>query len=282
MGVDVIKDRLREYSIRSKQEELNALKEIYQEIALAALARSDFFKIGAFQGGTCLRILYQLRRFSEDLDFVLIAPRKTFQWHPFLTAIELEFRSFGLEIQVKDRSKAEGGVKKAFIKQDSFGRILELKHPLLPMDKQTIEIKLEIDTNPPAGSAFESHYLDYPFPFSITVQDRSSLFASKCHALLCRDFVKGRDWFDFLWYISKKTPVNYLHLKHALEQAGPYQGQTLIVDRDWLIERLKGKIETIDWAKARLDVENFLPQEERKVVEAWSRELFLSASNKLS
>jgi hypothetical protein len=282
MGIDIIEDRLKEYSFQSKQEEINALKEIYQEIALCALARSDFFKVGAFQGGTCLRILYKLRRFSEDLDFLLISPQSVFEWQPFLAAMELEFSSFGLTVQVKDRSKAEGVIKKAFLKQDSFGRILQLKHPLLPSDKQTIEIKLEIDTNPPAGSLFETQYLDYPFPFSITIQDRASLFASKCHALLCRDFLKGRDWFDFLWYVSKQFPINYLHLKKALIQAGPFRSQELSIDRKWLVEHLRKKIETIDWKTARLDVENFLAADERKIVAFWSKDLFLSALAKFN
>jgi hypothetical protein len=249
---------------------------------LAALARSDFFKIAAFQGGTCLRILYKLRRFSEDLDFLLLSPQRSFEWKFFLAAMELEFQSFGLTVQLKDRSQAEGAVKKAFLKQDSFGRILQLKHPLLPSDKQTIEIKLEIDTNPPGGSSFESHYLDYPFPFSIRAQDRPSLFASKCHALLCRDFVKGRDWFDFLWYISKQSPINFPHLRQALQQAGPYRDSSLEIGQEWLIFRLQEKIRSIDWQKARLDVENFLSLEERKATAAWNQELFMGALKKLA
>jgi len=280
MSLDIIEDRLRHYSPRSQQEEINALKEIYQEIALAGLARADFFKIGAFQGGTCLRILYGLRRFSEDLDFLLQKSEQTFQWHPFLRSIDLEFRSFGLALEVKDRSDSKGVLKKAFLKDDSFGQIIELRHPLLPSHRQKIQIKLEIDINPPEGSQFSSHYLIYPFPFSIVAQDLPSLFASKCHALLCRPYIKGRDWFDFLWYLTRDTPLNQTHLQKALEQTGP-----LPPARDffsWFLAQMRKKIESIDWNQARRDVENFLTEGDRKQTEAWSQSLFLHAVDRLA
>ena len=106
MTITIIQERLKSYSSLSKQEELSALKEIYQEIALAGLARSDFFKMAAFQGGTALRIIHQLKRFSEDLDFVLLKPSESFQWHSYLKAIELEFKSFGVNLAIKDRAEA--------------------------------------------------------------------------------------------------------------------------------------------------------------------------------
>jgi len=149
MSVTIIQDRLKNYALTTKQEELNALKEIYQEIALAALSRSDFFKHAAFQGGTALRIIHGLKRFSEDLDFVLLKPTQSFRWIRYLKAIELEFNSFGVNLEVKEREQAKGVIKTAFLKEDSFARILELRYDRLPSDKQHITIKLEIDTHPP-------------------------------------------------------------------------------------------------------------------------------------
>ena len=111
---------------------------------------------------------------------------------------------YAFDFQIIDRSKADKAVKMAFLKDNSFGKILVLTHPRGPSDKQTIQIKLEIDTNPPEGSGFQPHFLDFPYSFSITAQDLPSLFASKLHAILCRPYVKGRDWFDFVWYVSKK------------------------------------------------------------------------------
>ena len=138
-----------------------------QEIALAGLARRDFFKLAAFQGGTALRIVHQLQRFSEDLDFVLLKPCESFQWQPYLKAIELEFKSFGVTLEVKDRAGAKGAIKTAFLKEDPFARILELTYDKVPSDKQKITIKLEIDTLSPEGSTFENSWLMYPYSFSI-------------------------------------------------------------------------------------------------------------------
>lgn len=274
MTITIIQQRLKSYQSLSKQEELNALKEIYQEIALAGLARSDFFKLAAFQGGTALRIVHQLRRFSEDLDFVLLKPSRSFQWQSYLKAIEIEFNSFGVNIEIKERADAKGAIKTAFVKEDSFARILELTYDRLPSDEQKITIKLEIDTQPPEGSSFENAFLNYPYPFSILIQDFPSLFASKCHALLCRKYEKGRDWFDFLWYLSKKIPINYLLLKNALYQTGPYKEQEIPYSKKWLHEELKQKVSSLDWKSVKRDVEHFLRPQERKFIENWNGEFF--------
>ena len=280
MTISIIQERLRSYASQSKQEEINALKEIYQEIALAGLARSDFFKQAAFQGGTALRIIHHLRRFSEDLDFVLLT-LKDFTWEPYLKAIELEFASFGVNLKVKERNEAKGAIKTAFLKEDSFARILELSYDRLPSDEQKIMIKLEIDTNPPDGSDYQTAFLTYPYPFSILVQDLPSLFATKCHALLCRKYEKGRDWFDFLWYLSRNTPINALLLKNALYQAGPYHDCAPSYDNKWLHNEFEKKITSFDWQAARRDVEAFLVPQDRKFVENWSQQLFLSQIDKL-
>jgi hypothetical protein len=141
-------------------------------------------------------------------------------------------------------------------------------------DEQKVIIKLEIDTRPPAGSNFENTFLAYPYPFSILMQDLPSLFASNCHAILCRKYEKGRDWFDFLWYLNGKTPINHLLLKNALYQSGPYKGKNMSFDKKWLCKELETKIAAMDWKAAKRDVENFLRLEERRFVENWSKEFF--------
>ena len=117
MSVKIIEERLKEYTPVSPRDELNALKEITQEIALCALARANFFNLAAFQGGSCLRIVHGLNRFSEDLDFILLKPDKTFVWEPFLKALQLEFKLYSLEFDVIDRSQADRAVKMAFLKE---------------------------------------------------------------------------------------------------------------------------------------------------------------------
>ncbi|HEV3270218.1 MAG TPA: nucleotidyl transferase AbiEii/AbiGii toxin family protein [Candidatus Rhabdochlamydia sp.] len=280
MTISIIQEKLKSYTPHSKREELSALKEIYQEITLAGLARTDFFKLAAFQGGTALRIVHQLQRFSEDLDFVLLAPDE-FQWEAYLKAIELEFKSLGVILEIKDRADAKGMIKTAFLKEDSFARILELTYDRLPSDEQKITIKLEVDTLPPEGSGFEDVFLTYPYPFSILIQDLPSLFAGKCHALLCRKYEKGRDWFDFLWYLLKKVPINYLLLKNALYQSGPYKGKDIPSSKKWLYKEFKKKIAAMDWKIAQRDVENFLRLEERKFVENWNAEFFQKQIKKI-
>ena len=242
MTIDIINARLKNYDIQSKQAEENAIKEICQEIALAGLARESFFKHALFQGGTCLRIMHGLKRFSEDLDFILLKTDHTFNWNPYLRSITTEFAAFGLALEVIDRSEADSAIKKAFLKENSFGKILNLRYERLRSDKQRILVKLEIDTNPPAGSIAETHYLDYPYPFSVITQDISSLFAGKCHALLCRQYIKGRDWFDFIWYIQNQSQINYIFLKNALEQTGPYKNQPIIMSKQWLLTELEKKL----------------------------------------
>jgi len=281
MAISLIQDRLASYHATSKQAELCALKEIYQEIALAGLARGQFFRVAAFQGGTALRIVHQLNRFSEDLDFVLLKQDPGFRWHDFVRAVELEFKAFGVSLEVKERYQAKGPIKTAFLKEDSFARVLELSYARVRSDARTIQIKLEVDTNPPAESTYETTFLAYPYPFSILIQDIPSLFANKCHALLCRPYEKGRDWFDLLWYLRRKAEPNMPLLKAALQQAGPFQNRILEISQTWLKEAMREKILALDWDKARRDIENFLSLEDRRFVANWNREFFLSQIEQL-
>jgi len=282
MNIDIITERLKNYGAKTKQEEINAIKEIYQEIALCGLARGDFFKYAAFQGGTCLRILYGLKRFSEDLDFILLATDPSFKWEKYLKAIELEFNSLGLTLEIFDYSNTDSAVKKALLKEHVFRKLLMLKHDLLPSDKQIIKIKLEVDVNPPNGSTYETKYLDYPYPFSILCQDLPTLFATKIHSIFCRKYSKGRDWFDFLWYVSKKASINYTFLQAALFQTGPFKNKKIIVDKDWVIEQLKKKIDETDWKEIKQDIAPFLKADDQRILQEWNKFLFHAMLQKFS
>lgn len=276
MSLKIIEQQLQKYLPETKRDELNALKEIAQEIALYALSRSDFFKHAGFQGGSCLRIIHGLNRFSEDLDFIALHPNKDFSWEPYLQIIKDEFILYGLSIDVIDRSKLDRGIKLAFLKDSSFGKVLVLKHPRSAQDKQNILIKLEIDTNPPMGSHFETHFLTFPTTYSLLTQDLPSLFAGKCHALLCRPFVKGRDWYDFIWYTAQRVIPNFKHLQLALEQTGPWSGQHLAIDATWLLSELATKIKSIDWSEAQRDAAFFLSKNQQEQLMLWSTDFFLS------
>ena len=145
-----------------------------------------------------------------------------------------------------------------------------------------MKIKLEIDVNPPPGSTFAHTYLDFPLDFEVQHQDLPSNFALKIHALLCRPYVKGRDWYDFTWYTKQKILPNWPHLDAALRQLGPWQGQKLKLTPEWVVDRLNEKIRAIDWKKAATDVERFLGPAERKSLSLWSTRFFESKAMSLA
>ncbi len=280
MSIEIIQQKLLSYQCQTIAEQDNALKEIAQEIALMALSRAGFFRVAAFQGGTCLRILYGLERFSEDLDFVLEQPDKLFEWNKYIDTIREEFNLYGYKLEVGDRNKLEKTVKIAFLKADTTGGMLIIKDSRTNRIK--LKIKLEIDTNPPQGSLYELKYLDFPLPYSVRTQDLPSLFAGKCHALLCRNYTKGRDWYDFVWYISRQTSINFNLLNHAISQAGPWQNQNIEVTPQWFLHELINKINAMDWDEAKQDVARFLRPRELATLELWSKEFFMSRLAKLA
>lgn len=281
MSTKIIQDRFDQYHTGSRQEAENAMAEIAQEIALAGLSRSDFFKHAIFQGGTSLRILYGLQRFSEDLDFILKRPDSAFRLGRYFEGLMLEFKAYGIECTVEDRSNADATIQKAFIKSDSIGKILSFRH-LQPAGRmKAVKIKFEVDINPPDGNGFETKYLDFPFPFPVIVQDPPSLFAGKSHALLCREYLKGRDWFDFAWYVGRKTRVNFVFLSNAIAQTGPWKGQGVTVDKEWYLKEMEKKIASVNWADACRDIIRFLTSKDAPIAQMWSQDYFAERLQKM-
>ena len=282
MSVKMIQDRLDGYGCRSTLEEEQSLREITQEIVLAALGRTDFFQKAGFQGGTCLRIFHGMNRFSEDLDFALQKPDASFALQPYLEGLAKELTAYGYGLEMDDRSKVDQAVRMAFVKDDSLGNLLQLNYKPAAGPLRKLRIKLEVDTNPPAGASFETKYLDFPFPSAVCVFDLPSLLAGKLHALLCREYLKGRDWYDFIWYTARRTPANYSLLSSALDQMGPWKGQGVRTDCAWCVEQLQMKIKSTDWKRAREDVRRFVKQNELPSLDVWSREFFLAQTDKLA
>lgn len=281
MSVQIIQERLAAYGCVSALEEEQALREISQEIILAGLGRTDFFACAGFQGGTCLRIFHSLNRFSEDMDFALCEPDVTFSLAPYLEQVRSEVIAYGYQLEIDDRSKAGQTMRQAFFKDDSVGKLLRLDYRPRTGPIRKLRIKLEVDTNPPNGANYEMPVLDYPFPSAVRVHDLPSLFAGKIHALLCRDYLKGRDWYDFIWYTARKTRINHGLLSAALEQQGPLMGEHLETDNAWCIEHLSAAIERLDCERARRDVQRFVKAHELPSLELWTREYFLSQCRKL-
>lgn len=273
--IELIQQRLDSYKVTNPVEEEQATKEVLQEVALYSLWRAGFFEVAAFQGGTSLRILHKLPRFSEDLDFILKKPDPGFEWSSYLIKLQDGFEEFGLQTEVLDKSRMDQSVKKAVLKDNSISKQLNLSfyrgHP-----EQKLKIKLEIDINPPEGSDYEYSYLDFPLDFEVCHQDLGSNFALKIHALLCRPYLKGRDWYDFNWYVKHKVKPNLTHLQAALYQFGPWKNQSITVNMDWLHQALMEKIASVDWKEAALDVERFLKSAEKQSLTLWSERFFES------
>ena len=281
MSVEIIQERLASYVCASALEEEQAMREISQEIILAGLGRTDFFTRAGFHGGTCLRIFHGLNRFSEDLDFALVAPDDAFRLGPYLEQVRDELTAYGYALEVDDRSRSGQTVQKAFLKDESLGSLLTLDYRPRTGPMRKLRIKLEIDTNPPAGATYAMPVLDYPFPSAVRVFDLPSLYAGKLHALLCRDYLKGRDWYDFVWYTARRTPINHALLSSALDQQGPWAGSAPATDKAWCVTALTAAIEAIDWPQARDDVRRFLKPIEFPSLDLWTPEFFLAQCNKL-
>lgn len=279
--IDLIQKRLAQYIPGSPLEEENALKEIVQEIILFALWRADFFEVAAFQGGTSLRILYGMNRFSEDIDFILRDPNPEFQWQSYLENIAVTCEEFGILPEVLDKRQMDSNVKAALIKDTSIANQLNLRF-YNQRGGRKLTIKLEVDANPPAGSGFEYTYLGFPVDYEVCHQDLGSNLAWKIHALLCRPYLKGRDWYDFNWYIARGVSPNISLLNNALLQYGPWRGQEVKVDRAWLINTLRDKVTSIDWRDAAADVERFLKPAEQSSLKLWSERFYLHKLERLS
>lgn len=279
MAIKIIEDKLKKYQSYTKQQEKNALREIAQEIALSALARTDFFKHAAFIGGSCLRIVYGLQRFSEDLDFWTLEPAPNFLWKSYLQAVADEFKAYAFDMTIEDRERPNAKVKRAILKKDSdsIEKVLILSDARKYMENEKLQIKFEIHTHPPAGGLFEPKNIDFPYPFTITALDRPSLFASKIAALFDQtQEVKGRHWYDFIWYIFNKWPINYQVLANAynllenIPKVDPEQ-----VSLSWLQKKLAELIQSIEWKVKRDDVRNFISAEEQETLDLWSQQFFL-------
>lgn len=268
------------YQPDTPQEWENALREIVQELALLGLWRSKFFEHATFYGGTALRIFYGLPRFSEDMDFSLLKPDADFDLAPYLEAVRAELSALGFTFEVDRKPKQiTTAVDSAFIKGSTRINLLEIGAPAGLSSRfpptQRLKIKLEVDTDPPAGAHDEVRTLLIPIPFQVRLYKLPSLFAGKLHATLCRNWktrVKGRDFFDFIWYLGKRVPCHLAHLQKRMEQTGHWNPDTTL-DETALKERLTQRFNEVDFDQARDDVRPFVSDADALAL--WSREFFL-------
>lgn len=273
----MIKEWLDSYKPENKEEALQALREIMQEIALAGLQRAGFFEKAAFYGGTALRIFYGLNRFSEDLDFSLLEVNPDFSLNKYLEAILTEFNSLGMKVSVQEKQKTgQNNIESAFLKSETVWKelVLEGVVPQNGIDQKAgIKIKIEVDTMPPLGFETEEKLLLRPFSFYVKCFTISDLFAGKMHALLFRKWktnVKGRDWYDMEWYIKKGIPLNLQHFALRAKDSGDWDKNTITPDE--FHDLLKAKIDSMDLNRIKADISRFIP--DPKALNVWSPQYF--------
>ncbi|MBN1307368.1 MAG: nucleotidyl transferase AbiEii/AbiGii toxin family protein [Chitinispirillaceae bacterium] len=274
------------YELRSDRDYENAFKEIIQEIALLGLWRAKFFEYAAFYGGSSLRILYELDRFSEDLDFSLLKPDISFRLDRFFSAIAVELKSFGFDIYIESVEKsAKTTIQSAFIKATTRKNMLVIRTPdeyIKRMHRERVmKVKFDIDIDPPGEFLTEAKIRMLPIPYSILTFKLPDLFAGKVHALIHRErksYVKGRDWYDLVWFIARKTPLGLAHLKARLVQTGTWEKEHSLKKND-VVELLEKTIAGTDFESARKDVLRFVKYPE--ALDLWSEEFFLTIVSQL-
>ncbi len=270
------------YNPKTAQDFENALKEIIQEITLTGLARAQFFDKAAFYGGTALRIFYGLPRFSEDLDFTLLSQKENFSLKAYFNSVKETLWSFGFEVEVEEiDKKISTDVESAFLKANTKIHLLKIeagqKFANRIQDNKKMNIKFEVDTTPPLGFETEVKVLPPPITASIKVLKPSFLFAGKMHAILFRKWrnrVKGRDFYDLLWYIGQGIPINLSYLETKMRDGGVWNENKEMTEND-LRHFLETRIKSIDFQAAAQDVIAFI--KDPNEVTAWNQELFLAA-----
>jgi predicted nucleotidyltransferase component of viral defense system len=280
----MIKEWIAEYNPKNEEDILDALREIMQEITLAALSRTDFFEKAAFYGGTALRIFHGLDRFSEDLDFSLLKADEGFTLEPYFLAILTEFEALGIKVRINEKEKAKrSSIESAFLKTETIWKELVLEDIL----KQTgvksnkpIKIKIEVDRNPPLGFQTQEKLLIRPFSFYVRCFKLPSLFAGKLHALLYRKWnnrVKGRDWYDLEWYIKKGIPLDAAHFLLRAQDTTDWNAE--ISTNEQILELINHKIESVSFTNIKEDVIRFIKDE--KALSIWSAKYFKDLVEKM-
>jgi predicted nucleotidyltransferase component of viral defense system len=283
---EAIARMLARYDCRRVEDSVRALREILHEIALLGLWRSKFFEKAAFYGGTALRILYGMDRYSEDLDFSLLRPLSDFDMARYSDVLQREIRSFGFDVTLSKREKsAASPIQSAFLKVDTLRNLVVVKTTeevtrQIPRG-QVLKIKIEIDTDPPPGFETETRFLLQPMPFSVRAFVLPDMFAGKMHAILCRQWksrVKGRDWYDLVWYVATYPQLHLSHLEQRMIQSGHLKpGEDLT--REKFMTLMSNTIKKLDVNQARKEVESFVKNPD--ALKVWSKEFFQEVARRI-
>lgn len=266
MKNDIYDNMLSAYDLSTEQQKRNAIFEVNQQVILAGLYNGGFFDVAAFYGGTCLRIFHGLQRFSEDMDFSLLVPDGKFDFAKYFQPIIDEFAVVGREVEIKKKDKKNfGKVESAFLKDNT-----DVYDISFQTDK-SIKIKIEVDIRPPLNFRTEQKLLLQPHSFMTRCLALSDLFAGKMHALVYRVWknrVKGRDWYDFEWYVRHNIPLGFTHLA---ERALQFNNEE--IERDTFIALLKDRLASANINQVKNDVLPFVKNP--KELDIWSNDYFI-------
>ena len=261
-----IYDMLSAYGATTEQERRNAIFEVNQQVILAGLYNGGFFDVAAFYGGTCLRIFHGLQRFSEDMDFSLLAPDDKFDFTKYFQPIIDEFAIVGREVEIKKKDKKSfGKVESAFLKDNT-----DVYDVSFQTDK-SIKIKIEVDTQPPLNFRTEQKLLLQPHSFMTRCFTLPDLFAEKMHALVYRGWknrVKGRDWYDFEWYVRHNVPLDFAHLAERVRQFNNEE-----IGQEAFMAQLKDRLASANINQVKNDVLPFVRNP--KELDIWSNDYFI-------
>lgn len=266
---EIFNQMLSVYDTTTEQQKRNATFEVNQQIILAGLYNGGFFNEAAFYGGTCLRIFHGLRRFSEDMDFSLLAPNEKFDFTQYFQPIVDQFAMVGRKVEIKKKAKKNfGKVESAFLKDNTD------VYDIIFQTEKSIKIKIEVDTQPPLKFKTEQKLLLMPLSFMTRCFTLPDLFAGKMHALVYRAWknrVKGRDWYDFEWYVRHNIPLDFTHLHERALQFNQEE-----ITQESFIEKLSERLYTADIRQVKADVLPFVrnPME----LDIWSNDYFMELS----
>lgn len=272
MKNEVYDSMLSAYDLSTEQKKRNAIFEVNQQVILAGLHNGGFFDVAAFYGGTCLRIFHGLQRFSEDMDFSLLEADEKFDFEKYFQPIIDEFALVGRQVDIKKKDKKNfGKVESAFLKDNTDVYDISFR-----TDK-SIKIKIEVDTNPPLNFHTEQKLLMQPHSFMTRCFVLSDLFAGKMHALVYRAWknrLKGRDWYDFEWYVRHNVPLNFAHLAERVHQFNNED-----IERDEFMKKLKERLSGANINQVKNDVLPFVRNP--KELDIWSNDYFLLLADKI-
>ena len=270
MKNEIYDNMLSAYGATTEQERRNAIFEVNQQVILAGLYNGGFFDMAAFYGGTCLRIFQGLQRFSEDMDFSLLAPDDKFDFTKYFQPIIDEFAIVGREVEIKKKDKKSfGKVESAFLKDNT-----DVYDVSFQTDK-SIKIKIEVDTQPPLNFRTEQKLLLQPHSFMTRCFILPDLFARKIHALVYRGWknrVKGRDWYDFEWYVRHNVPLDFAHLAERVRQFNNEE-----IGREAFMAQLKDRLASANINQVKNDVLPFVRNP--KELDIWSNDYFVQLAD---